>query len=170
MLGNEPISKYYKDGKLLPYHSMTRLYRTWCGMKTRCYNPKDRKFHCYGGKGITICDEWKNSFVSFAEWAVNNGYEEHLTIDRIDVEKGYEASNCRWVDIKTQENNRTNNHWLTYNGETHTLAEWADITGIRRHTIDQRLKYGWSVEKALTYPLMSKSEAAYIGLKGRWGK
>lgn len=170
MLGSKPIKDYFENGQLRTGYSETRLYRLWSGMKTRCYNPNDKKYMNYGGRGIKMADEWKDNFYSFAEWAVGNGYEEHLTIDRINVDEGYTPNNCRWSTWEEQENNRTNNHLLEYNGEIHTLAEWAKITGIKRHTIEQRIRYGWSVERILTTKTMSSSEAGMIGNRNRWAK
>lgn len=168
MLGSKPIKDFYENGQIKAGYSLTRLYRLWVGMKTRCCNPNDKKYKNYGGRGIVMCDEWKDDFPAFAYWAIGNGYEEHLTIDRINVNEGYSPSNCRWSTWETQQNNRTNNHLLEYNGEIHTLAEWAKITGIRRHTIDQRIRYGWSTEKILTTPTMTNKEAGAIGCRNRW--
>ena len=90
----------------------------------------------------------------FYEWSISNGYSDKLTLDRIDVTGNYEPSNCRWVNQKVQQNNRSNNTIYSFNGETHTLSEWSDITGIDRSTISARiLKLKWSVEKALSTPL-----------------
>ena len=92
----------------------SRLYCVWSDMKNRCYNPKIHNYHRYGGRGITICDEWRNDFQAFYEWAMANGYDENApymqcTIDRIDNDKGYSPDNCRWVDMKVQNNNKSNN-------------------------------------------------------------
>ena len=84
----------------------TRLNRIWKNMKTRCSNPNSNNYQYYGERGITICEEWKNSFESFMEWALANGYREDLTIDRIDVNENYEPNNCRWVTMTVQNNNR----------------------------------------------------------------
>ena len=133
--------------------SGTKLYRTWKRMKACCLNKNFSTYYKYGGKGIQICDEWKNNFVLFKNWALSNGYNDNLTIDRIDPYGNYEPSNCRWINIKGQENNKTNNHLITFNGEIHTMAEWGDITGISNKVIEQRInKLGWKIEDALTKP------------------
>lgn len=129
----------------------SRLYECWHAMKKRCLNKHSAKYINYGGRGITICEEWKNDYVSFSVWAKQNGYNDSLTLDRIDVNGNYCPENCRWADRKTQQRNKRNNRNITFNGETHTLIEWSEITGINQSTISGRLdKYGWSVEKALT--------------------
>ena len=134
-------------------HSLqnTRLYAVWKHMKERCLNSNAPRFHNYGGRGITICDEWKNDFKTFYDWAIANGYREGLTIDRIDNNGNYEPSNCRWISNLEQQRNRSDNHFLTYNGETKTISEWSEITGINANTLHSRIVYrGWSVEKSLT--------------------
>lgn len=130
--------------------SHTRLYTIWICMKQRCYYPKHIHFNCYGGRGITICEEWKDDFQAFHDWAIHNGYDEHLTIDRIDVNGNYEPSNCRWATAKEQSNNQRSNHNIEFNGEIHSISEWSVITGIPNTTIHNRLKRGWTIEKTLT--------------------
>lgn len=98
-------------------------------MRQRCNNPSHNSYVRYGNRGIFVCDEWL-SFENFRDWALNNGYEEDLSIDRIDVNDGYYPENCRWADSITQQNNRRNNHYVTWGGESHTIAEWARIFGI----------------------------------------
>lgn len=120
----------------------TRLWSIWDGMMKRCYNPRHEWFKRYGGRGITICDEWLQDHGAFFSWALSNGYKDGLTIDRIDVDKGYYPGNCRWVDMKTQLNNRSNNCVVEINGESRTIAEWADITGIKYQTIYRRYRRG----------------------------
>lgn len=129
--------------------SNTRLYGIWHGMKDRCYNSNNPRYSHYGGKGVAVCDEWKNDFQAFYDWAMANGYSDDLSIDRIDVNGNYEPSNCRWADKKTQANNTSKNHIVTAFGETKTLAQWAETTGINAITINTRLRNGWSPEEAL---------------------
>lgn len=122
----------------------------WDSMKKRCCNPNEPAYKNYGGRGIKVCNEWLNSFFAFREWATENGYSDDLSIDRIDVNGNYCPENCRWVDAKTQCNNRRNNHAITFMGETHTISEWSKITGIHQDVILYRIKAGWDVERALT--------------------
>ena len=131
--------------------SHTRLHRIWTGMKTRCTNPKHHEFHNYGGRGITVCDEWKNDFQSFYDWAISNGYADDLTIDRVDNNRGYSPENCRWITNNEQQNNRNCNRMITYNGKTQTLTKWADELGIKRVTLQARItRYNWNVDRALS--------------------
>jgi hypothetical protein len=111
-------------------------------MKSRCNNPKDADYKDYGGRGIKVCEEWMQSFSAFYEWAMNNGYADHLTIDRIDNDGDYTPDNCRWVDLKEQANNKRNNVTVTINGLTKTLAEWSEITGILYKTLHTRYSRG----------------------------
>ena len=129
----------------------TRLYRTWSHMMDRCYRPRTRNYQRYGGRNISVCDEW-HSFLGFAEWALNNGYSDNLTIDRVDNNGNYCPQNCRWVDYTTQANNRSNNHLVSISGETKTIAEWSRIYGIDYSLIRQRMYLGWDEEKAITTP------------------
>ena len=191
----------------------SRLNNIYDNMKQRCYNPKRDVYKYYGGRGITICEEWNDrekvpsgkggtcskGWLAFKKWALENGYAEDLTIDRIDTNKGYSPENCRWVSMKVQSNNLRNNvrltykgrtqtihewceelnlnyeriknricrmgwsvekafetkedvscHYLTYNGKTQSISEWAKEIGVKANTITCRLKYGWSVERALS--------------------
>jgi Fic family protein len=118
-------------------------------MKERCCNPKSKSYKNYGLRGIDICEEWKQDFMSFYNWAIANGYSEELTIDRIDNNKGYAPDNCRWVNKYIQNNNTRRNRKIHCFGETHTVSEWAMITGINRNTINSRLNKGLSPEKIL---------------------
>ena len=122
--------------------SNSRIYNTWLHMKGRCYRKTDDHYKHYGEKGITMCDEWKNDFKAFHDWSMSNGYADNLTIDRINNDGNYEPSNCRWVTMKEQCNNRTSNVILTINGESHNIQGWSEITGIKYHTIYARMKRG----------------------------
>lgn len=128
----------------------TRLYHIWEGMKSRCMNGSDRSYKDYGGRGITVCAEWENSFEAFRDWALENGYRDNLTIDRENNDGPYSPNNCRWATAKQQGNNRRSNRMIAHNGETHTLTQWAELTGIKYEALCQRLRNGWSVERALT--------------------
>lgn len=129
--------------------SYTKLYRTYQHMKDRCYRKNDKRYKNYGGRGIKICDEWKNNFMNFYNWAINNGYQENLTIDRININGDYTPFNCRWVTWKEQANNTTRNHYIEYNNEKHTIAEWSNILNISSKVLQIRLKRGWSIEETL---------------------
>lgn len=112
-----------------------RLYEVWHGMKKRCSPASKDKYPAYAGRGIAVCEEWSNSYERFRRWAVENGYNEkaahnECTIDRIDVNGDYCPQNCRWVNIKTQCNNRRNTIYLTLNQETKSISTWADEIGI----------------------------------------
>lgn len=132
----------------------TRLYRIWQNMKARCQIKNTENYHYYGKRGIKVCDEWKNNLLLFYEWAMNNGYQDNLTIDRIDINGNYEPANCRWVDMKTQNKNRRNNRNITYQGKTKTLAEWSEIKNVSANTMLARIdKLGRSIEKAFTTPV-----------------
>ena len=136
--------KHYKKHGL----RWTRLYRIWNGIKSRTNltNINDN-YKNYSGRGITICDEWKE-FMPFYYWAINNGYKDNLTIDRIDVNGNYEPSNCRWATFEIQQNNKRNNRYIKYNGEIHTLSEWNRILKLPNKLLSNRLYRGWNIEKA----------------------
>ncbi len=100
-----------------------RVCRIFNAMKSRCYNKNNRQYKDYGGRGIGLCEEWNDrdkvgvetkSYLAFKKWALSNGYQDSLTIDRIDVNKGYSPDNCRWLSFKEQANNKTSNHYVTY--------------------------------------------------------
>ena len=131
--------------------SKTRLYQIWFNMRSRCNKVSNSDDHRYGARGIKVCEEWDNSFKSFYDWSMANGYQDDLTIDRIDNDSNYAPHNCRWVNSKVQNNNTRRNHYVTYGGETLTIREWSRKQGINPNTLHSRLvKYGWSVERALT--------------------
>lgn len=130
--------------------SKTRLYKIWKGIRNRCYNQKHHDYIHYGERGITVCDEWKNDFIAFEKWAKNNGYNEKLTIERIDANSNYCPDNCKWITIQEQQSNKRNSHYIEYQGEKRTLAEWSRILDINHAVILTRLRRGWPVEKALS--------------------
>lgn len=131
----------------------TRLYATHRAIMQRCTNPNLKAYANYGARGIKICDEWKDSFEVFEKWAYENGYDDSLTIDRIDHNGDYEPSNCRWVNMKTQQRNKRSNVRISYKGEEHCLSEWAEIFGIRYGTFLKRFYAGWSMERIATTPI-----------------
>lgn len=121
-------------------------------MKNRCEKPQCQSFKHYGAKGISVCDEWQD-FKEFLRWSLDNGYQDGLTIDRIDSSKNYCPENCRWADRKVQNNNTSRNHLLTYNGRTQSIALWADEMNLPYSTLKTRIdKYGWDIERALLTP------------------
>ena len=150
-LAAEAASKNFSTHKM----SNTRLYGIWSNMRKRCLNQNDSAYKNYGGRGISICSEWED-FACFMEWALTHGYNDTLTIDRIDNNKGYAPENCRWVNYKTQANNTRNNVNITIDGVTHTASEWGDITGVPSYEILFRMHHGWSPERAVKTPLMKK--------------
>ena len=133
--------------------SETRLYHIWSNMIDRCENQNVSHYFRYGGRGITICKEWRNSFEAFGNWALSNGYRDDLSIDRIDVNGNYCPENCRWATPKEQSNNKRNNHLIEYNGETKTMKQWCDQFGVSFDLVKQRInKLGWSPEMAFFTP------------------
>lgn len=131
--------------------STKRIYTIYRGIISRCFNKSDKNYLKYGAKGITVCDEWKgeNGLFNFVDWSYNNGYSEHLSIDRIDVNGNYEPSNCRWVDKYTQANNKRNSVYLTYKGKTQTVPQWSRELGLKPYLIHQRIKLGWTTKQIL---------------------
>lgn len=117
-------------------------------MKQRCFNPNNHKYKDYGARGITVCDEWMDYHI-FKKWSFENGFEEHLSLDRIDTNGNYEPSNCRWVDYKKQANNKRNNRLIVFEGEEYTLAELSDKTGLEHSTLALRLDKGMTPEEAV---------------------
>ena len=120
----------------------------WHNMNNRCTNENRLDYKYYGGKGVEVCNEWME-FSSFKEWAINNGYEEGLSIDRIDGDGDYEPSNCRFITLDEQQRNKSNNINLTYKGKTQTLSEWSREYGIHERTLKSRLELGYTFAEAL---------------------
>ncbi len=144
---------YRRECKSHYKHGMTnsRLYVIWCNMKARCNNPKSSEYYLYGGRGISVYKKWQNDFQAFAEWAIASGYNDTLSIDRINVDGNYTPNNCRWATFAEQAINQRRNHFVTAFGKTMTIKEWSDYSGIKYDTIERRLnQYGWSAEDAVS--------------------
>lgn len=145
--------KVTNPGRLTHGAKGTRLYNIWRGMKRRCYNTNDASYKNYGGRGISVCDEWKHNFEAFRDWSLEHGYSDNLSIDRIKNNEGYSPSNCRWADNTTQANNTRSNHIVTYDGVSQTIAQWSAQTGIGYHKLKDRInRCKWDTERALTTP------------------
>ena len=126
-----------------------RLYNIWCGIKERCNSPNNKAYMYYGGRGITICKEWDSDYVSFRDWAMQNGYADNLSIDRIDVNGNYEPGNCRWATAEEQANNKRNTINIPLNGTTKTVREWSALTGISEKALRWRRSVGKTPEEIL---------------------
>ncbi|KAJ76039.1 hypothetical protein M222_0742 [Enterococcus faecalis AZ19] len=132
------------QGRLEHGLARERIYHIWLGMIKRCENEEDSHFSSYGGRGIKVCKEW-HDVVMFTSWAIVNGYRDDLTIDRTDVDGNYEPSNCRWVTMKEQANNKRNNLFFEYNGKVQTLKQWSEELGIPYGTLSNRVGLGITV-------------------------
>lgn len=128
------------------YARKERLYAIWVGMRQRCRDKKAKNYPHYGGRGIAICPEW-DDYAAFREWAVSAGYQDDLTIDRIDVNGNYCPENCRWATVKDQANNTTRNRVITYRGEKMSMSRWAERLGISYEAMNRRIHRGWSMER-----------------------
>ena len=146
----------------------SRLSVIFRSMKKRCYYTKCNRYNYYGGRGIKLCDEWNDrtiirisgigytkGFLAFKKWALENGYQDNLSIDRIDVNGNYEPANCRWITKQSQANNRRSNKYITYKGKTQSMADWCRELGFNYFTIKERFRRNWSVERAFETPLKS---------------
>lgn len=131
------------------------VYTTWYGIKSRCYNEKCIEYKNYGGRGIALCDEWLNDVVCFYNWAINNGWEKGLTIDRKEVNGNYSPGNCRWISNIEQQKNKRGTIWISMFGETKIQADWCrDFRAkVSERTFSERIKKGWKPEEALTVVL-----------------
>ena len=123
-------------------HGLRRhpLYKVWLNMKDRCYNPNNSNFKYYGGKGITVCNEWKDNFKLFYDWMINNGYEKGMSIDRIDNSLEYSPDNCRVIPFNKQSSNRTTNYAIIHEGVPYTVAELAKLLNVKSPTLYSRLR------------------------------
>ncbi len=135
-----------------------RLYRIWVAMRNRCNNPKTQRFADYGGRGITICSDW-NSFESFQSWALLHGYDDSLTIDRINNDAGYSPENCRWVTKAIQNRNSRSCTIVEYKGEKHCIKEWCEILNLPYGSVISRHRYGWDAVKMFETPFRSYRKA-----------
>lgn len=155
---SENISPSLKHGM-----AGTRIYETWKNIKRRCLDKKSRAYKWYGGRGIKVCQEWDK----FENFYIDMGasYRSNLTIDRIDVSKGYSKENCRWVGYKVQANNRTSNHLITFNGKTQNIQQWAEELGIPRTRINNRVIRGFPIKDILfngKFPANKQKGCKYI--------
>lgn len=128
------------------------LYEVWCSMRHRCLNPEDKSYPRYGGRGITVCNDWNSDYALFKNWALAHGYKHGLSLDRIDNDGGYSPENCRWANIKTQNNNKRNTIKITHNGETKSLGEWSETLGIKYDTVYSRYMRGKKDTEILESP------------------
>jgi len=134
-------------------HGLTRhpLFLVWTEIKQRCLYQLHRRYGDYGGRGVKICDEWKNDFKVFYDWCILNGYKPGLSIDRYPDNNGdYKPSNCRLANNTQQQRNKRNNHIIEFNGEKLSVIEWSEKIGIPRYQIHNRIRLGWETEKILT--------------------
>jgi len=132
----------------------SRLYTIWSRMIGRCENPKDAAYNRYGGRGINVCHEWRNSFEAFRNWALTNGYAQDLTIDRKNNNGHYEPNNCRWATYTEQNRNRRDNKSIVYMGERLLIPELAERHGLPADIVKNRIRrYGWSIERAISTPV-----------------
>lgn len=146
--------------------SKTKLYRTYANIKQRCYNKNNFEYKNYGARGIIMCDEWKNDFLNFYNWAIQNGYKEELTIDRINVNGNYEPNNCRWITMKEQYHNRTDNLYYIVNNEKKCLAELCKEYNMPYKTVRARLKRNNDIISALNTPIKTKYRNKLYKTKG----
>ena len=128
------------------------LYLTWINIKARCYNKNNPEYYCYGGKGIIMCEDWLSDFVPFYDWAINNGWDKSLTIDRIDNDGNYCPENCRWITQSEQLNNTSRNHHIEWNGNIYNIKELSKKIDISYDKLYYRIvQLGWKVEECIKY-------------------
>lgn len=142
-----------KTKRIVKHTHNNRIYNIYYGMKRRCLNKENKDYKNYGAKGITICKEWQEDFLNFYNWAINNGYADNLSIDRIDNNGNYEPNNCRWVTMQEQHRNYSQNRNYTINNQTRCLTEWCEIYHMKYTTVIDRLKKGATILDALTKPI-----------------
>lgn len=130
-----------------------RIYNIWYDMKRRCYNENRHNYISYGGRGVIVCDQWKNSIVNFRNWALSNGYEAWLTLERLNTDGNYTPFNCKWADKYEQANNRSNNHVIEYDGYSRTIFQWSRALDVSYEALKKRVQY-WApdYERIFTQP------------------
>lgn len=152
-LRKEKMRENRCDGSRL-VHGMTGTaeYRIWAHLKARCTNPEDASYPNYGGRGITVCDEWRASFEAFLKDMGVRPSARH-TIERLDNQSGYSPGNCIWATYKQQANNTRGNRVISYDGNTMTLAQWSDRLDISYDVLSRRVLSGWTIHRAFTQPV-----------------
>lgn len=153
-----PLCAAQLGGLIITNLSLHPLYRTWCSMRARCRNKEAVSYKDYGGKGVRVCDEWENDFVSFYNWAINNGWSPGLQLDKDIKGNGllYGPNACMFVTRSVNCRHKSNNRVITYDGVSKTLAEWSEITGISRIAIHSRIQRGWDLKKVFETPKHKK--------------
>lgn len=127
----------------------TRMNHIWANMRVRCNCKTNKDYPDYGGRGIRVCEEW-DEFINFYKWAMSNGYDDSLSLDRIDVNGDYCPENCRWITMAEQQSNKRTNVFVEYKGERHTLAEWSRITGMSINCLNYRMSQGWELDRVFS--------------------
>ena len=156
----EKGKEFFHNYNITHGESRTRIYIIWGNMINRTSNKKNKDYKNYGGRGITVCEEWKD-YLTFKKWALENGYSDTLTLDRIDNDKGYYPGNCRWTDEETQNNNKQQSRKLEYKGEIKSVEQWAKEDNINRGTLVNRLNKGMSIKEALETPIKGGNGKGY---------
>lgn len=147
-----------KNGFKIHGDSNSRLYRVFISMIDRCEREGHVQYANYGGRGIKVCEEWRHDYSAFRKWALANGYDEgaargECTIDRIDPDGDYSPTNCRFIDMRAQQNNKRNNRLVTMDGKTQSVAQWCRELGLNSKTVNSRIHIGWEPVDALTKPI-----------------
>lgn len=153
----DQISKsLYKHG--MARKQQSRLYKIWCNMIARCHNSNTNHYKYYGARGIKVCKEWM-TFSEFMKWAIKNGYNDNLTIERKDIDKDYKPENCTFIPKSQQSNNKSDTHYLTHKGVTLPIAVWAQKLKIKSNTLYSRINLlGWTTDKALSEPVKNQNK------------
>lgn len=164
--------KHETKSNLIHGKQNTRLYHIWQGMKQRCYNSNSIKYNNYGGRGIKVCNEWKNSFMPFYTWAISNGYDDNKTrkeqsLDRINNDGDYEPNNCRWVTHSKNCRNRSDNVYLTKNGVSKTIAEWCEELNLDQRKVSARAKKYDSIDDILSLENLTRKK--HLSNTGEFG-